>query len=303
VEASRPDAPRVLEYWDLRADHDLGRPEAHFVEELRFLLEDAVRLQLRSDVPLGAHLSGGLDSTTVVCLARRRLGGRTLKTFTGAFEGGSRFDETDYARLVAKAAGADYHEIYPSPQDMAESLGRLVWFMDQPAAGAGLVPQYFVSRLAREHVKVVLGGQGGDELFLGYARYLAACLEEGLRGAIFETAEPGPSALTLEEIIPGLPALRDYQPLLQRFWRDGLFEDDRRRYPASSARTRGIPPTRPSRRSARSTPRGSCPRWSTAWPTSTSRRRCRPSSRSRTARAWPWDWSRGCPSSTTGSWS
>src|SRR5213594_2068349 len=89
------------------------------------------------------------------------LDGQGLKTFTGAFNEGHAFDETPFARLVATATGADYHEIYLTPQDFAETLSKLIWHMDEPAAGPGLFPQHFVSRLARQHVKVVLGGQGG----------------------------------------------------------------------------------------------------------------------------------------------
>ena len=230
VEAREPATPQVFEYWDLVYDYDLHHTEEYFVDHLKFLLEDAVRLQLRSDVPLGAHLSGGLDSTTVVELAARLLAGQTLKTFTGAFDDGPAFDESRYARLVAKDAGAEYHEVWLTSADFARSLPRLVWQMDEPAAGPGLFPQYFVSRLAREHVKVVLGGQGGDELFLGYARYLLAYLEECLRGAIVETADRERHAVTLASIIPNLPTLRDYQPLLRHYWQDGLFDEGSRRY-------------------------------------------------------------------------
>ena len=230
VHPEDPARPQVFEYWDLQYHYDLHHSEGYFVDYLKFLLEDAVRLQLRSDVPLGAHLSGGLDSATVVCLAARLLDGQDLKTFTGAFDEGHRFDETPFARLVAKAIGADYHEIYLTPQDFAETISKLIWHMDEPAAGPGLFPQYFLSRLARQHVKVVLGGQGGDELFLGYARYLIAYLEECLRGAMLETADRERYAVTLESIIPNLPTLREYQPLLQYFWQEGLFAENSRRY-------------------------------------------------------------------------
>ncbi|MBI2883513.1 MAG: asparagine synthase (glutamine-hydrolyzing) [Candidatus Methylomirabilis oxyfera] len=225
-----PAHPQVFEYWDLQYDYDSRHPEEYFVDHLKFLLEDAVRLQLRSDVPLGAHLSGGLDSATVVCLTARLLDGQGLKTFTGAFDEGRAFDETPFARLIAKAAGADYHEVYLTSQDFADTISKLIWHMDEPAAGPGLFPQYFVSRLARQHVKVVLGGQGGDELFLGYARYLIAYLEQCFHGAILETADQDRYAVTLESIIPNLPTLRGYQPLLQHFWKEGLFEDGSRRY-------------------------------------------------------------------------
>ncbi len=230
VHLEDPARPQVFEYWDLQYHYDLHHSEGYFVDYLKFLLEDAVRLQLRSDVPLGAHLSGGLDSATVVCIAARLLNPQSLKTFTGAFAAGHAFDETPFARLVDEAAGATYYEIYPTPQDFLETISKLIWHMDEPAAGPGFFPQYFLSRLARQHVKVVLGGQGGDELFLGYARYLLAYLEECLRGAMLETADRERYAVTLESIIPNLPTLREYQPLLQYFWQEGLFAENSRRY-------------------------------------------------------------------------
>lgn len=230
AEPATVEAPVVTEYWDLQYEYDLSHSEEYFVDHLLFLLEDAVRLQLRSDVPLGAHLSGGLDSSAVVSLAASLLRPQPLETFTGAFDDGRDFDETPYARLVARSVGANAHEVFLQPRDFADTISRLIWHMDEPAAGPGLFPQYFVSRLAREHVKVVLGGQGGDELFLGYARYLAAYLEECLRGAVFETARRDRHAVTLESIIPSLPTLRDYVPLLRHFWQEGLFEDSPKRY-------------------------------------------------------------------------
>ncbi|MBU0516306.1 MAG: asparagine synthase (glutamine-hydrolyzing) [Proteobacteria bacterium] len=217
-------------WWDLDFTVDPEPSESYLVDQLKFLIEDSIRLRLRSDVPLGAHLSGGLDSSTVVTVASRLLGVGPLKTFTGAFEGGPAYDETRFAKMVARAAGTEYHEVYPTAEDFVARLPYLVYMMDEPAGGPGLFPQYMVSRLAAGQVKVVLGGQGGDELFLGYARYLVAYLEACLNGAIFSSADPSRHAATLQSIIPNLPLLRSYRPLLQHFWRQGLFEDFDRRY-------------------------------------------------------------------------
>ncbi len=223
--------PKISCYWDIRFDADSDKDETWFVDKLNRLLEDSVRLRLRADVPLGAHLSGGLDSSAIVCLTRMLLGDDApLKTFTGAFREGRAFDETRYAREVAKATDTEYLETYLTCDDFARSIEKIIYFMDEPAAGPGVFPQYWVSKLASEHVKVVLGGQGGDELFIGYARYLIAYLEECIKGAIEETAHRTHYVATLETIVPSLPSLEIYVPMLKNFWKDGLFDDPARRY-------------------------------------------------------------------------
>jgi len=223
-------APKLSRYWDLSFEIDESHDATYFVDRLRWLLEDAVRLRLRADVPLGTHLSGGLDSSTVVGLARLLLGDAPIKTFTGAFRDGDAFDETHYARLASKSAGTEYLETYLAPDDFARSIEKIIWHMDEPAAGPGVFPQYWVSKLASEHVKVVLGGQGGDELFIGYARYLVAYLEECLKGAIEDNAHRARYVATLETIVPSLPMLEKYVPMLKTFLQEGLFEEPARRY-------------------------------------------------------------------------
>lgn len=221
---------RTWRYWDVSYEIDEGHNESWFINHLAGLVEDAVRIHLRSDVPLGAHLSGGLDSSTVVCKAAELLEGERIKTFTGAFSEGPQFDETGYAKAVAEFAGTEYHEIYIPGAELPEVLPRLMYYMDEPLAGPGVIPQYYVSMLAAQHVKVVLGGQGGDELFIGYARYMVGYLEKCLAGAIFETAHQSRYAVTLESIVPNLPVLQGYVPMLQGLWRDGLFDAPDRRY-------------------------------------------------------------------------
>jgi asparagine synthase (glutamine-hydrolysing) len=220
---------RNVQYWEPRYQVDLHHTEKYFVHELRHLLEDAVRLQMRSDVPVGAYLSGGLDSTIVTALAASRSSG-ALQTFTGSFREGPEFDETAYAREVSKLYGTKSHEVLCTPDQLVELLPLLIYHMDEPAAGPGLLPQYIVSRRAANHVKVVLGGQGGDEIFGGYARYLVAYLEQALKGAIFETAEEGKHIVSLRSIVQHLPSLRAYGPMIQQFWRKGVFEPMDRRY-------------------------------------------------------------------------
>jgi asparagine synthase (glutamine-hydrolysing) len=111
-----------------------------------------------------------------------------------------------------------------------ELLPKLVYAMDEPVAGPGIFPQYIVSRLAARQVKVVLGGQGGDEIFGGYARYVIAYLEQAIKGAIFESHEEGEHIVSLTSILPNLPFLRSYVPMLRNFWERDTFEPMDRRY-------------------------------------------------------------------------
>jgi len=223
---------QTRQYWDVQYTIDEGHDERWYIDTLASLLDDSIRLHMRADVPLGAHLSGGLDSSAVVCMVSRMLGtGSSLKTFTGAFREGAQFDETGYARQVSAFAGTEQHEIYiPAGQELAQVLPRLMYYMDEPLAGPGVIPQYYVSKLAGEHVKVVLGGQGGDELFIGYARYMAVYLEKCLSGAIYQTASQQRYAVSLESIVPNLPLLATYKPMLQMLWGHGLFDNHDRRY-------------------------------------------------------------------------
>jgi asparagine synthase (glutamine-hydrolysing) len=226
---ARDHSPAVVCYWNYRYELDFHHTDEYFREQLVWLLNDSIRMQLRSDVPVGAHCSGGLDSSTVVTLAAKQFPHR-FQTFTGAFREGPQYDETRYARAVADGVNAIYHDVWPSAQEFVDVMPHLIYMMDEPAAGPGMFPQYCVSKLARDHVKVVLGGQGGDELFGGYARYLVAYLEQALQGAIYGTGDDSRHVVTWDSIAPSLAMLRQYKPLLQSFFRDGLFDAMDRRY-------------------------------------------------------------------------
>lgn len=219
----------TVRYWDTDYRIDEDHTEEYFTGRLRELLADSARLQLRSDVPVGAHLSGGVDSGVVASLAAGQLGAR-LPVFHGRFDEGPDYDESAHAKAVSEAIGAEYHERTIRAVEFPEFLPQLIYSLDEPVAGPGVFPQYMVSRMAAERVKVVLGGQGGDEVFGGYARYLIGYLEQAIKGAIFETQEEGRHVVTLSSIIPNLSLLQRYRPLMQHFWRDGLFGEMDARY-------------------------------------------------------------------------
>jgi len=162
---------QVKQYWDFPYEQPQSKPfqnEEDCLEELRTLLDEAVRMRLVADVPLGAFLSGGIDSSTVVGLMARH-SDRPVKTFSIGFHEDS-YDELKYARLTAKKFGTEHHEFVVTP-DICEVVDELAWHFDEPFADSSAIPTYMVSKLAREHVKVILSGDGGDELFAGYTRY------------------------------------------------------------------------------------------------------------------------------------
>lgn len=162
---------KISTYWDLHFNY-ASRSVDEFKADILSVIQDAVRVHCRSDVKIGAYLSGGLDSTVISVLAAQTLQ-QQLTTFTGKFNEDKYFDESQYSRIVSDMIGARNHEIIPDSKSLFH-LPKLIWFMDEPAAGPGLISQFEVSKLAAQHAKVVLGGQGGDEIFGGYSKYFLA---------------------------------------------------------------------------------------------------------------------------------
>jgi len=165
-------------YWDLSFGNIEERSEADWCEIVRQEVCEATRIRLMSDVPLGAFLSGGIDSSAVVAMMSRIMN-RSVTTCSIGFEV-KEYNETDYARQVAKLFAADHHESIVKPGAL-EIVKKLAWHFDEPFADSSAVPTYYVSKVAREHVTVALGGDGGDETFAGYRRYLFDHYENRLR--------------------------------------------------------------------------------------------------------------------------
>lgn len=198
----------ISQYWDVPqdgADPEMERlPEAEVVARFRDLLQESVRMRLMADVPLGMFLSGGIDSSAVAALMAREIN-RPIETFSVAFEDRA-FSELTYARDAAKAIGANPHEIVIDDKDFFGALPRLVWHEDEPIAHPSSVPLHFVSVLAGQHVKVVLTGEGSDELLAGYGKYPRALLN-WKAGGIYERLVPGAlRSAVAESVVPRLPA-------------------------------------------------------------------------------------------------
>ena len=172
-------------YWTLRYHANHGLSEAEASEMLLTLLREAVRIRMVSDVPLGALLSGGIDSSAVVALMSE-YSDQSVKTYTIGFDERG-FDERPYARLVAQHFGTEHHELIVQPEDVRDVLPKLVWQFDEPFADSSALPTYYVCKLARQHVTVALGGDGGDEAFAGYGRYA-----EALRWSRFDAVPARP---------------------------------------------------------------------------------------------------------------
>jgi asparagine synthase (glutamine-hydrolysing) len=224
-----PEGMKNWRYWDVHYQIDYSREEAYFSNRLEELLSESVALHLRADVNVGAYVSGGVDSSLIGLLASEEKKS-ALPFFHGRFLEGAQYDESAYAKHVANQSNSTLHICDMTANDFEQTLQRVMYHLDFPVAGPGVFPQYMVSEMAAKHVKVVLGGQGGDEIFGGYARYVIAYFEQCIKAAIEGSYKTGRFVVTAESIIPNLEVLKAYKPLLKRFWSQGLFESLEKRY-------------------------------------------------------------------------
>ena len=178
------------QYWDLRFTEDRwSQPFDETVEELQALLGTTVRDHMIADVPVGVLLSGGVDSSAMLNFAVQATG-KTVNTFTVGFDGSQVVDERPYARLAAEKFGSCHHEISITAEDFWNFLPAYAWHMEEPVCEPPAVALYYVSKLAREHVKVVLSGEGGDEAFAGYPNYPNMLSLDRIRAATGPFARP-----------------------------------------------------------------------------------------------------------------
>lgn len=220
---------RVWRYWDVSYEIDFEHSAVFFHRRLRELLEESVALHGRSDVPVGSYISGGIDSSLIYRLANKNPSASPLG-FHGRFTEFLGYDESQYALAAASHGKGMLQTIDISAGDFSRYIEQVIYHMDFPVAGPGSFAQFMVSKLAAEHVKVVMGGQGGDEIFGGYARYVVAYFEQCIKAAIDGQYKNGNYVVTIESIVPNLGLLREYKPLMKQFWSEGLFGPMDQRY-------------------------------------------------------------------------
>ncbi|MFN0021127.1 MAG: asparagine synthase (glutamine-hydrolyzing) [Pirellulaceae bacterium] len=213
----------VKPYWRPDFSSEISISEKDAAHRLRDLLESAVTMRMQSDVPLGAFLSGGVDSSLIVALMQKN-SAEPVKTFSIGFPV-AEFDETKYARKVAEHLKTDHHELQVTP-DAVSILPKLAWHYDEPFADSSAIPTWYVSQMTREHVTVSLSGDGGDELFAGYPRYRAAAI-----AGVFDYLGPLRSLLSAR-IWQRLPASSRQKSRLRQFKRfsEALSLSPARRY-------------------------------------------------------------------------
>jgi asparagine synthase (glutamine-hydrolysing) len=168
-------------YWDISFAKTEDRPEEEWCELLRHELCEATRIRLMSDVPLGAFLSGGVDSSSIVAMMARLMKRPVTTCSIGFAE--KEYDEADFARQIARQFHTEHHEQVVHPNAL-EIMNKLVWHYDEPFADSSAIPTYYVSQVARQNVTVALGGDGGDESFAGYRRYFFDHFENQLRSFV-----------------------------------------------------------------------------------------------------------------------
>ncbi len=206
----------INRYWDVSfvKTADEKRSDKDFIAEWAELFRTSVRLRLMADVPLGMFLSGGIDSSAIAAVMSGMVD-EPIKTFSVAFAE-REANELAYARIVAEAYKTNHHEVVVSPEEFFQALPRLVWHEDEPLAHPSSVALYFVSLLASQHVKVVLTGEGSDELLAGYGRYRKTILNLSM-GKIYRNFAPSIVQNAVRRSVKGLPASRMRQKLMRSF--------------------------------------------------------------------------------------
>jgi asparagine synthase (glutamine-hydrolysing) len=217
-------------YWNVEFNVDHNKDDLYFENQLKNIITESINLHTRSDVEVGGYVSGGIDSSLVSILASQNLNKKnSFKAFNGRFDHAD-FDESEYAKIVANENNMELLTLDITEDDFINNINNVIYFLDNPVAGPGSFAQYMISQEASKKVKVILGGQGGDEIFGGYARYLIAYMERCVEAAIDGTLKNGKFIVDYQSIIPSLETLKNYKPLIKDFWSTGLFGPINERY-------------------------------------------------------------------------
>jgi asparagine synthase (glutamine-hydrolysing) len=210
----------IEQYWDLRFAEPARIQSLKDAEaDLLSLLAEAVKLHMIADVPVGVLLSGGVDSTGVLSFAGHGTD-KEISSFTVGFSGGEVADERPYARLAAKTFGTQHHEMTISAKDFAAFLPQYVWHMEEPVCEPPAIALYYVSKLARGYVKVLLSGEGGDEAFAGYSNYRNLVWLERLKRGLSPLNGAAARGLSFADSLFHLPRVAKYAPLMNDHFPD-----------------------------------------------------------------------------------
>ncbi|MFO0752769.1 MAG: asparagine synthase (glutamine-hydrolyzing) [Thermodesulfovibrionales bacterium] len=195
---------RLRRYWTPETYDSERRSDKFYIDRLSELLYDAVQIRLMGDVPWGMYLSGGLDSSLIACIAKPEI------VFSATYHNWDpRFDEAEYSCLIAKKIGARQVFVSSTPQEVESRFSDIIWYLDQPISTSSTITSFKLSEEASKHVKFVLNGQGADEVFGGYTRYIFMLIEDSMRNSEW---------------------LKNYEPMARRFWGGHAFIDPAERY-------------------------------------------------------------------------
>lgn len=221
-----PKGKKVWRYWDIHFEEDNHISEEMCYQKLSELIDEAISMHMRADVPVAAYVSGGVDSSLIGILASQKQN-QALPFFHGRFLEDIAYDESAYAHLVAEKTGNPLYVKDITAFEFSSKINDIIYYMDFPVAGPGVFPQYMVSEMAAKEVKVILGGQGGDEIFGGYARYLIAYFEQCIKAELEGNTTKD---LNLSILSQHLEVLNAYKPMMKQFFKSGLFESFEKRY-------------------------------------------------------------------------
>jgi asparagine synthase (glutamine-hydrolysing) len=212
----------IKKYWVINYTKQTNFDEDYYINKIKELINESIDLHLHSDVPIANYISGGIDSSLISVLSSKKTNLNYL--FHGKFSEYPDCDESKYAQTISDKIGVEMLSADMNSDDFLESIKKIIYHLDYPIVGPGSFPQYIVSKLASKYTKVILGGQGGDEIFGGYVRYLIPYLEKVLNDAFDGNSE------NILKLAPNMSILKEYKPMLMHFMKNGMFDSLDKRY-------------------------------------------------------------------------